>query len=81
MTPYETIYWVPPPRLLNYVPGTTRVGAMDEVLRNREQILHLLQHNIKQAKQHMKKKYTNLKRTERELKVGQGVYLRLQPYS
>jgi len=47
MTPYEAVYGVPPPRLLNYVPGTTRVEAVDEVLRNREQILQLLQHNIK----------------------------------
>jgi hypothetical protein len=79
MTPYEAVYGVPPPRLLSYVPGTTRVEAVDEVLRNREQILQLLQHNIKQAQQRMKK-YADLKRTKWELKVGQGVYLRLQPY-
>ncbi|XP_062166950.1 uncharacterized protein LOC133873232 [Alnus glutinosa] len=56
MTPYEVVYGVPPLRLLSYVPGTTRVEAVDDVLRN------------------------HLKRTERELKLGQGVYLRLQPY-
>jgi hypothetical protein len=49
MTPYEAVYGVPPSRLLSYVPRTTWVEAVDEVLRNREQILHLLQHNIKQA--------------------------------
>jgi hypothetical protein len=76
MTPYEAVYGVPPLRLLSYVPGTTRVEVVDEVLRNREQILQLLQHNIKQAQQRMKK-YADLKRTERELKVGQRVYLRL----
>jgi hypothetical protein len=79
MTPYEAVYGVLPPRLLSYVPGTTRVEAVDEVLRNREQILQLLQHNIKQAQQRMKK-YADLKRTKRELKVGQGVYLRFHPY-
>jgi hypothetical protein len=47
MIPYESVYGVPPPRLLSYVPGTTRVEAVDEVLRNHEQILHLLQHNTK----------------------------------
>jgi len=46
MTPNEAVYGVPPPRLLNYVPGTTRVEAVDEVLHNREQILNLLQENI-----------------------------------
>jgi hypothetical protein len=70
---------VPPPRLLSYIPGTTRVEAVDEVLRNREQILNLLQQNIQQAQQRMKK-FADLRRTEREFEVGQYVYLRLQPY-
>jgi len=69
----------PPPRLLSYVPRTTRVEAVDEVLRNREQILNLLRQNIKHAQQRMKK-YAYLKRTEWELEIGQQVYLRLQPY-
>jgi hypothetical protein len=55
------------------------VEAVDEVLRNREQILNLLRQNIKQAQQRMKK-YADLKHTERELEIGQQVYLRLQPY-
>jgi hypothetical protein len=79
MTPYEAVYGVPPLRLLSYFPGTTRVEAVDEVLRNREQIIHLLQHNIKQAQQRMKK-YADLRRSEREFQVGHEVYLRLQPY-
>jgi len=79
MTPYEAVYGVPPPRLLSYIPGTTRVEAVDEVLRNRKQILNLLQQNIKQAQQRMKK-FADLKRTEREFEVGQYVYLRLQSY-
>jgi hypothetical protein len=49
MTPFEAIYGVPPPWLLSYVPGTTRVAAVEEVLRNREQILNLLHQNIKHA--------------------------------
>jgi hypothetical protein len=54
MTPYEVVYSIPPSRLPSYVSETTRVEAMDEVLRNREQILRLLQHNIKHAQQRMK---------------------------
>jgi hypothetical protein len=49
MTPFEAVYGVPPPYLLSYIPITTRVDAVDEVLHNREQILTLLQLNIKQA--------------------------------
>jgi hypothetical protein len=79
MTPFEAVYSVPPLRLLCYVPGTTRVEAVDAVLRNCEQILNLLRQNIKHAQQRMKK-YADLKRTEWELEIGQQVYLRLQPY-
>jgi hypothetical protein len=52
---------------------------VDEVLRKRKQILTLLQHNMQQAQQRMKK-YADLKRTERKFELGQQVYLRLQPY-
>jgi len=46
MTPFEAIYGLPPPRLLTYVPGTTLVEAVDEVLCNHEQILAILQQNM-----------------------------------
>jgi len=69
MTSYKVVYGVPPPRLLNYVPGTTRVEAVDEVLRNREQILNLFQQNIKKA-QHRMKNFADLKRSKREFEVG-----------
>jgi len=79
MTPYEVVYGVPPPRLLSYVPGTTRVEAVDEVLKPRQQILVLLQHNLHQAQQRMNR-YADLKRTERSFEIGQLVYLWLQPH-
>ena len=34
-TPFEAVYGVPPPTLLSYVPETTKVQAVDELLRNR----------------------------------------------
>jgi hypothetical protein len=79
MTPFEAVYGVPPPRMLTYIPGTTKVAAVDETLRSREQILELLQHNLQHAQQRMKK-YADLHRQEREFAIGQQVYLRLQPY-
>jgi len=53
--------------------------AVDELLRTREQIFSLLQHNMHQAQQHVKQ-YANLHRSDKVLGVGQLVYLRLQPY-
>lgn len=72
MTP-KAMYGLPPPQLLTCIPGTTWVEAVDEVLRNREQILAL-----QQAQQIMK--YADLRRSERKFEVDQQVYLRLQPY-
>jgi hypothetical protein len=36
MTPFEVVYGRLPPRLLTYVPGTTKVATVDEVLKSRE---------------------------------------------
>jgi hypothetical protein len=79
MTPFEAVYGRLPPKLLTYIPGTTKMAAVDEVLKSREEILALLQYNLQHAQQKMKK-YADLRRSERTLEVGQHVYLRLQPY-
>lgn len=47
MTPFEAVYGLPPPRLLSYIPGTTTIAAVDEVLRSCAQILVLLQQNLR----------------------------------
>ena len=79
MTPFEAVYGRLPPRLLTYIPGTTKVAVVDEVLKSKEEILALLQYNLQHAQQRMKK-YANFRGSSRTLEVGQQVYLRLQPY-
>jgi len=74
LTPFEPVYGVPPPKLLNYIPGTTRVEAVDDVLRNIGQILNLLHHNLKHAQQRMKK-YADLRHSKRTFELDQQVYL------
>jgi hypothetical protein len=49
MTPFEVVYGRLPSRLLSYVPGTTQVAAIDEVLKFREGIIGILQHNLQRA--------------------------------
>jgi len=39
ISPFEAVYGVPPPNLLTYVLGTTRIQAVDELPRDREMIL------------------------------------------
>jgi hypothetical protein len=46
MAPFEAVYGIPPPRLLSYIPRTTKLEAIDEVPKSREHILSLLRSNM-----------------------------------
>ena len=79
MTPFEAVYGIPPPNLLTYIPGTSRVQAVDEYLRDRDTILHDLRHNLQMAQNRMKCQ-ADQHRREVTFNVGDYVYLKLQPY-
>ena len=79
LTPFEALYGTAPPRLLDYIPSTTQVAAVDTLLHSRQQILSLLKQNLVAAQARMKQ-HSDLHRTEREFQIGDWVYLRLQPY-
>ena len=79
MTPFEAVYGIPPPYLLTYIPGTSRIQAVDEYLRDRDTILHELRHNLSMASQRMKCQ-ADKKRREVSFDIGDYVYLKLQPY-
>ena len=64
---------------MDYVPGTTQVGAVDLLLKDRQQLLSLLKHNLTAAQERMKW-YADKKRVDWSFDVGDWVYLRLQPY-
>ena len=46
ITPFEAVYGIPPPNLLTYVPGTSKVQAVDTYLRDRDTILRELKANL-----------------------------------
>ena len=50
MTPYEAVYGHTPLVLLPYTPSSSPVQEVDMVLRNRDQILHILQENLHMEK-------------------------------
>ena len=79
LTPFEALYGTAPPRLLDYVPGTTQVAAVDTLLHSRQQMLALLKLTLVVAQARMKQQ-SDLHRTKREFHIGDWVYLRLQPY-
>ena len=79
MTPYEEVYGHTPAILLPYTPSNSPVQAIDMVLRNQHQILHLLQDNLHMARTRMKHQ-ANQHRSKRIFQVGDMVFLHLQPY-
>ncbi|KAF8413581.1 hypothetical protein HHK36_001572 [Tetracentron sinense] len=71
MSPHEVVYGIPP-RLMRYVARTTQVQAVDEALRDRDQIMKILRDNLVAAQDRMKR-MADLHRSEREFSVGDWV--------
>ena len=79
MSPFEAFYGFPPPRVLDYVSGLTKVVAVDAVLHDRTVLLDLLKQNLVTAQVRMKTQ-ANQHRSYKSFQVGEWVFLRLQPY-
>lgn len=79
ISPFEAVYGTPPPTPLTYVPGTSRVQAVDEFLRDRDSILRELRRNLLVTRDRMKS-LADRNRREIFFNVGDMVYLKLQPY-
>ena len=48
-TPFEALYGIPPPKLLDYIPGTIKVEAVDRQLHSKQELIAVLRHNLVQA--------------------------------
>jgi hypothetical protein len=46
MIPFEAIYGHKPPSVLSYLPGTSKVQAVDQTPTIREDIIHTLKENL-----------------------------------
>ncbi|GJX69685.1 transposon ty3-G gag-pol polyprotein [Tanacetum coccineum] len=79
MMPFQVVYGRLPPKLVPYIPGTTKVQEVDEYLCDRDEVLRQLRNNLLAAQNRMK---VNADRHRRELEfnVGDLVYIKLQPY-
>ncbi|KAK6244845.1 hypothetical protein QUC31_011254 [Theobroma cacao] len=78
-TPFEAMYGRPPPRLLSYCLGISKLDAVDQALQSRDMILKSLRQNMLHAQHKMKTIYDS-KHHDIEFQVGDKVLLRLQPY-
>lgn len=79
MSPFEALYGFAPPRILDYVPGLTKVAAVETVLHDKSILLELLKQNLVVAQARMKAQ-ANQHRSDKSYRVGDWVFLRLQPY-
>jgi hypothetical protein len=55
MTPFEAVYGQKPPSVLSYLPGASKVQAVDLTLTSREAILRTLKENLVMEQNRMKK--------------------------
>ncbi|GJR43651.1 ty3-gypsy retrotransposon protein [Tanacetum coccineum] len=78
-TPYEAVYCQTPPIHIPYVPGESKVEGVDRTLRTREEVVQMLKFHLKRSQDRMKSQ-ANKHRTDRSYKVGDWVYLKLQPH-
>jgi hypothetical protein len=79
LSPFESVYSYPTPKLIPYTPGTTQIQEVENTLKTRDEIICILRANLQLAQDKMKK-FVDIKRIERSFDVGDLVYLRLQPY-
>lgn len=79
MSPFEALYGRLPPSIATYVPGTSKIAALDDLLVQKTEILTLLKANLNRARNRMVQQ-ANLKRVDKSFEEGQWVYLKLHPY-
>lgn len=75
LTPFQALYGYQPPMLS----GVMAEGSTNDWIKERATIVSSLKENLRKAQQRMKH-YAGKQRTERELQVGDMVYLKVQPY-
>jgi hypothetical protein len=79
MTPFEAVYGKNPPSVLSYLPGVSKVQAVDQTLTVQEGILRTLKENLVMAHNCMKQ-HADQGRSECQFAEGYQVFLRMQPY-
>jgi hypothetical protein len=76
MTPFEVVYGRPPPTLIPFWSGSTRVAAVDQQLRDWDTFIAEIRERLLQAQDIMKHQHDQNRR-QVEFHVGDWVWLRL----
>ncbi|WVZ26157.1 hypothetical protein V8G54_004701 [Vigna mungo] len=78
-TPFKVVYGRDPPAILKYTRDPKDPPSVQELLEERDRVLAQLKRQLLKAQEKMKK-YADNKRMHKELKVGDSVLVKLQPY-
>ena len=78
-TPYEIVYGQAAPVHLPYLLRDSKIDMVDKSLQAREAAIKLLKFHLYRTRNKMKQQ-ANHKRSDRQFKVGNMVYIKLQPY-
>ena len=78
-TPFQAVYGRAPPTIPMYIRGQSKLDAVDNDLATRDELLASFRANLFKAQQRMKIQ-ANKHRVDLQLKEGDFVYAKLQPY-
>ncbi|CAM8991067.1 unnamed protein product [Rhodiola kirilowii] len=78
-TPFEVVYGQTPLALKDYVPGQSALASVDQLLTQRSHLMTELKANLARARHRMVQQ-ANKNRRDIEFRVGDWVYVKLQPY-
>ena len=76
ITPFQALFGIPPPLLIPYILGDSPIATVDQMLREREDMLKVLQFQLRRAQNRMKMQ-TDKHRTKRSFQIGNMVFLKL----
>jgi hypothetical protein len=79
LSPFQVVYGREPPALLDYIPGSTSIQAVEATMQERTEVIQLLRKKLSKAQDAMKL-IADLKRTPHTFKEGDLVFVKLRPY-
>jgi hypothetical protein len=78
MTPFMTLYGCHPPSITSSLKEKSKVQAVEDYIKNQQQVLQVLKDNLTMAQNRIKQQ-ADQHRSEISFEVGDWVFLRLQP--
>ncbi|CAM8877778.1 unnamed protein product [Rhodiola kirilowii] len=78
-SPFEAVYGRPPPTLMDYTTGDSKVAEVDNLLTTRSELIRRLRAHLARAQQRMTQQ-ANKHRSEVEFAVGDWAFVKLHPH-